>query len=62
MSAFNHAICDPCWEKRSPGRVPHRLVVGGLEVCCWCGHETGSGIYVREDPSKVPMCSGHEED
>jgi hypothetical protein len=34
---------------------------GDTEKCCWCGKEHSSGIYVREDPTKL-MCKGmHKE-
>lgn len=52
-SKWTHPMCDQCWGERQPGRVPHRLVedVREDEVCCFCGKETRSGIYVREDPA-----------
>jgi hypothetical protein len=41
------AICDHCWRKEEPGRVPIRLKQPDGERCYACGSETLSGIYVR---------------
>ena len=57
MSAWEHAICDSCWTERNPGREPVRVHFGDLELCCYCGETTLSGIYVRGDPAETP-CGG----
>ena len=53
---WRHAICDACWWKREPDREPVR-VLDCRELCCFCGHRETDGIYVMEDPKKVPSCS-----
>jgi hypothetical protein len=50
---WTHPICDECWTKRNPGRMPCRGLLVDVEKCCYCGKETKSGIYIREDPTKV---------
>ena len=42
-------ICDPCWEKNRPGRLPVRLIQRVMERCYYCGNAHESGIYVREE-------------
>lgn len=57
-SPWTHSICDECWQKREPNRVPVRAVpimVAGR--CCYCGKEHRSGIYVREHPADME-CNG----
>ena len=53
MSKWNHSVCDQCFEKRQPGREPVRVV----SICCDCGVQHRSGIYVRGDP-KQSKCQG----
>jgi hypothetical protein len=54
MSNWTHAICDDCWDERYPDRNKSpRRGMGDLEMCCWCGKDTNSGIYIREDPNVV---------
>lgn len=51
---WNHAICDDCFIRQNrDGRSPYRLIDPDIEVCCFCGEETKSGIYVRRDPRVV---------
>lgn len=56
---WTHAICDDCWPRwckkraREVGEPARILVAPQLETCCYCGHWTTGGIYVRDDP-KVP--------
>ena len=57
MSRWSHAICDNCWVEGNPVEYPVRLVQPVRERCCFCGDETESGIYVREDPKTAP-CRG----
>lgn len=48
---WNHAICWDCWRVKNPDREPVRLRPehAHQETCCYCGQDTLSGIYVRED-------------
>lgn len=58
--SWTHTKCDSCWQAHEPGRVPFRLLrEAPAEPCCWCGRETTSGIYVREDPVLLP-CQDHD--
>ncbi len=50
---WNHAVCDACWEKKVPGRDPVRIVEATKEVCCLCGADTQSGIWVRANPANM---------
>lgn len=60
MSKWNHNICERCWHQSNPKRKPV-LVLGHVEdACCFCGCPTYSGIYVREDPEKVPCHGEHK--
>lgn len=56
---WRHSICDACWEKKNPSRVPHKLVTAVLEPenCCFCGEMHESGIYLREHPTGL-WCGG----
>lgn len=54
---WTHAICEPCWRKREPGRTPVRVLVGQEESCCFCGDPTREGIYVRSN-NKGLLCEG----
>jgi hypothetical protein len=62
MSKWNHSICDECWRKREPTRIPHRGLPELTETvcCCFCGNPTRSGILVRESPDAV-LCKGECE-
>jgi hypothetical protein len=66
MGQWNHLLCETCWNKRNPDRTPVRVRDPATEAqpCCGCGAVTGSGIYVRAEPSSMP-CDGygpvHEE-
>lgn len=52
---WTQPLCDSCWQERNPGREPFRMVSGESEQCCICGQDTGSGIYERINPAKVPF-------
>lgn len=55
MTPWTHAICDHCYSIRydvTPVRVKPET-----ETCCFCGKDTRSGIYVRQDPDLTP-CGG----
>ncbi len=60
MSEWTHIICDDCWDARHPINPSRRLDSGDEGVCCFCGKQTYSGIYVREDPKNL-MCKGQHE-
>jgi hypothetical protein len=53
--SWTQAVCDDCWDERNPDRLSPRRGSGYHETCCWCGGNTRSGIYVREDPATVPF-------
>jgi len=55
---WNHAACDRCWLFRCAllkeyARMPVRVLGKAIETCCYCGEETQSGIFVRDDPKEV---------
>lgn len=54
--SWTQPICDTCWWDRNPDRKPVRLADGYAhrERCAFCGEQTMSGIYVRQDPTTVP--------
>lgn len=64
MSRWTHALCDACWAKREPDRIPTRLRAGpdsptmASEPCCFCGQPT-CGIYIRHDPATAPCGGNH---
>lgn len=53
--SWTQAICWTCWTERHPDREAIRVVNGDPETCSYCGNETTSGIYVRDDPAGVPF-------
>jgi len=55
--AWRHAICDRCWHDYGPPREPIRLREPEIEICCFCGNPTRSGIYFRYDPSATKFCA-----
>jgi hypothetical protein len=54
MAWKSMACCDLCWIERQGGREPVRLREPDAEECCYCGEQTLSGIYVRENTDDVP--------
>jgi hypothetical protein len=60
LRRWTHALCDQCWTLREPERRPARLVARDREVCCGCGAETRSGIFIRADPSTMQFCAHRE--
>lgn len=62
MSQWTHPQCEVCWDKQRGSRTPTRLVDREVERCCWCGQETRSGIYVREDANSLPLHQEHREE
>ncbi len=58
---WTHSCCVGCWNLRNPDRATEGSRDGPLELCCFCGKVTKSGIYVRED-SRLLDCGGaHRE-
>jgi len=57
MSMWTHSICDMCWIKDHPDRIPVRLKGEDPRQCCFCGKEHTSGIFTREDPQAL-SCKG----
>jgi hypothetical protein len=59
MSRWTHAICVGCWNARHPDRPASADANGRTEAhaCCFCGQQTTSGIFIREDPKTV-ACAG----
>ncbi|MGH9042659.1 MAG: hypothetical protein ACRDZ3_20785 [Acidimicrobiia bacterium] len=54
---WDHAMCPRCWGAEWGARQPARVDEGTPEICCFCGADTDSGIYVRRDPAVTP-CQG----
>ncbi len=56
MADWNQPTCSRCWYEREPDRYPVSIAEGHrtVEQCAFCGCETKSGIYVRQDPATVP--------
>lgn len=57
MSRWTQAICDDCWDEQHPDKPSPRRDGGKTETCAYCGKDTNSGIYVRDDPAQVPYPS-----
>lgn len=62
----NIPICGLCWERRcesshQPGRIPIRVALPNREQCGYCGEQTQSGIYVRDNVNSVPFPPKNEE-
>jgi hypothetical protein len=55
--SWNHLLCEPCWKKREPERVPVRVRLAPENPCCECGKATASGTYVRQNPAQL-LCEG----
>lgn len=55
-------MCFGCWMKAyGIERTPVRLHTAQVtERCCWCGHSTAEGIYIRIDPRTVPYPTEEE--
>ena len=54
-SPWTHRICVPCWNMKNPDRAVQESDYQESDpgLCCYCGNETRSGIYVRDDPRAV---------
>jgi len=54
VTEWTHAICGDCWDEKNPEReTALRYTKGDKEICCFCGKNTKSGIYVRHDGEKL---------
>ena len=66
MSKFTHNICYDCWNIRNPDRKAIRVSTARMnpDKCCYCGKDTNSGIYIRDNPDAPDMlCHGiHKDD
>jgi hypothetical protein len=51
--SWTQPICDTDWTLSHPDRFPVRVKDPEQEQCAYCGNTTDSGIYVRDDPTKV---------
>jgi hypothetical protein len=58
---WTHQICDDCWDEKNPDALSPRHNQGDLEICCWCGRENFSGIYLRFDPNSTELYCGPED-
>ena len=62
MSRWTHSICDSCWNIKEPIREPVHIMHGEIEICCFCGKETRSGIYVRYNPEELSCKGNHKKE
>ena len=60
MSGWTHAMCSACWNKRHPNKQVRKDDATDPVMCCFCGKDSFSGIYIREAPSKV-NCHGEHD-
>ncbi len=61
MSQWRHNICQVCWDRKNPGREPHRIVeeLRSERRCCYCGALNRDGIGIREHPHNGDLqCQG----
>ncbi len=52
-SKWTHPICRRDYAVMEPNREPVKVKGWELEICCWCGDTTVSGIFYRADPDVV---------
>jgi hypothetical protein len=50
--SWTQPCCMGCYFGKT-GRQPVRMTDGQLEICCYCGHDTVEGIFVRVNPKEV---------
>ena len=59
-SKWTHPICMPCY-LRVTGKTSYTMVVPDknqpVELCCWCGRETATGVYYRAEPEALHATS-----
>lgn len=53
---WTHAMCGFCWYLQRGPVFPTRIVDSDVEVCCFCGTLTKSGIFIREEPDETMLC------
>ena len=59
--SWTQPICERDWFTLYPGKLPPRIMRGGLKQCCICGGETIAGIYIRRDPATVTYPQGDDD-
>jgi uncharacterized protein (DUF1786 family) len=57
MSNWIHSICSDCWDAMNPNRLAVRISEGTKDICCYCGREHTSHIFVRDNPFSL-SCLG----
>jgi len=60
-SKWTHNICKTCWDVNFPERKAVTLTIKVTEICCYCGCFNTTGIFVREDPTKL-KCKGYHSE
>ena len=56
---WTHSICRTCWDTRNSIYEPLVLTRPVGEICCLCGTETQTDIYLRIDPDDPKLvCRG----
>lgn len=55
--SWTHAQCKKCWDKehciKEDNAKPTTVIDKEVEICCDCGEQTASGIYIRRNPADV---------
>lgn len=60
-SSWRHSLCDACYQRLMPGRIPVRLV-REVDICCGCGERHASGIVMRASPFMPGLvCRGQHD-
>ncbi len=61
--SWNQAICDFCWYNLRGQARPVRVrpEYAELHVCAYCGDQTRSGIFIRDNPAYVKYPRWDEE-
>ncbi len=60
LTTQTHAMCDDCWSRTQQarsGQPPTRTEDRAVQRCCFCGAETRSGMFMRQDPAGL-RCGG----
>lgn len=58
---WTQPVCWSCWIKENGEHTPIRMREPNPEICCKCGQQTVSGIYIRIDPNTVPYPTDKED-
>ena len=53
MGGWTWPMCVDCWNERNPTKMAAQIIKSPIEICCECGKETQSGIYIRRNPNEV---------